>query len=101
MELKIDFTRDEKGGRWSAKDPENPEREAYMSFIQAGSQKIIIDHTIVPPDFSQKGTGKALLKAAIAYMRAEKITTMPTCPFALAQLKKYPEWHDVLDPSQR
>lgn len=100
MDLEINFSRDEKGGKWEAKDPQDQSLIAYMSFIQAGPNKIIIDHTIVPKEFSMKGTGKALLRQAIAYMRDNDLKTMPTCSFVLAQLKKYHEWHDVLDPSQ-
>lgn len=100
MELKIEFENDEKGGKWTAKDPQNPELIAYMSYVQAGPEKIIIDHTVVPEGFSQRGTGKALLRAGIEYMRANKLVTLPTCSFALSQLKKYPEFHDVLDSSQ-
>lgn len=101
MELKIKFERDDKGGKWTATDPNNSELVAYMSYVQADPEKIIIDHTVVPEGFSQKGTGKALLKAGIDYMRENNLTTMPTCAFALGQLKKYSEFHDVLDPSMR
>lgn len=60
------------------------EKTTYLGLIvsnlavQADPTKIIIEHTIVPSDFSQKGTGKALLKAAISYMRENQLTTMPT-----------------------
>lgn len=96
MEHKIQFNNDKKGGKWFELDPQNPELEAYMTYVQAGEKLIIIDHTVVPEGFSLKGTGKAFLGAAIEYMRKNNLKTMPTCPFALSQLKKNPDWHDVL-----
>ena len=87
MNLEINFASNANDRKWTAKDPNNAELEAYMSYVQAGEKTIIIDHKVVPDGFTQKGTGKALLKEAINYMREHTITTMPSCPFVLSQLK--------------
>lgn len=71
-------------------------REALMSFVFAGPDKIIIDHTEVNPGNEGKGLGKKMVTAAVAHARENGIKIIPLCPFAKKVFDKTPEFKDVL-----
>ena len=68
-----------------------------MTYSWAGTDKLIIDHTEVNPEFKGQNIGKQLVMAAVAFARANKIRIIPLCPFANAVFKRTPEIRDVLD----
>ncbi|EKF41982.1 GNAT family N-acetyltransferase [Nitratireductor indicus] len=70
--------------------------EAEMTFSRVGTSQIIIDHTGVPDAFRGQGVGVALVTRAVEDARASGIKIRPLCPFAAAQFRRHPEWHDVL-----
>ncbi|SLN34423.1 Acetyltransferase (GNAT) family protein [Roseivivax jejudonensis] len=69
---------------------------AEMTYSVAGERMIIIDHTEVPDAYRGQGVGKALVARAVEDMRHAGKTITPLCPFAAAQFRRHPEWHDVL-----
>lgn len=71
-------------------------REALMTFVFAGPDKIIIDHTEVHPGNEGKGLGKKMVAQAVEYARAQNIKIIPLCPFAKKVFDKTPEFKDVL-----
>lgn len=71
-------------------------RAGEMTYSQAGTDKIIIDHTEVNPEFKGKGVGKELVYAAVAYAREHQLKIMPLCPFAKATFDKNSDIQDVL-----
>ena len=70
--------------------------EAMMTFVFAGSDKIIIDHTEVKPGNEGKGFGKKMVVKAVEYARANNIKIIPLCPFAKSVFDKTHEFKDVL-----
>lgn len=70
--------------------------EAKMTFIFAGSDKIIIDHTEVNEGYNGKGFGKMMVEKAVAFAREKNIKIIPLCPFAKKVFDKNPEYSDVL-----
>lgn len=70
--------------------------EAKMTFVFAGNDKIIIDHTEVNPGNNGKGFGKKMVVKAIDFAREKNITIIPLCPFAKSVFDKNPEFRDVL-----
>jgi predicted GNAT family acetyltransferase len=62
-----------------------------MTYVWSGSDKFIIDHTEVYPEFEGKGVGKALLIEAIAFARNQKIKIIPLCPFAARMFSRMGE----------
>lgn len=74
----------------------NGNHEAMMTFVFAGSDKIIIDHTEVKPGNEGKGFGKKMVVKAVEYARANNIKIIPLCPFAKSVFDKTPEFKDVL-----
>ncbi len=70
--------------------------EAMMTFVFAGTDKIIIDHTEVKPGNEGKGFGKKMVVKAVEYARENNIKIIPLCPFAKSVFDKNPEFNDVL-----
>ncbi|EIA09519.1 GNAT family N-acetyltransferase [Flavobacterium frigoris] len=70
--------------------------EAKMTFVFAGEQQIIIDHTEVNPSNKGKGFGKKMVEKAVEFTRERGIKIIPLCPFAKNVFDKTPEFTDVL-----
>lgn len=70
--------------------------QAQMTFVFAGSERMIIDHTEVQPGNEGKGYGKQMVSAAVEYARANGIKIIPLCPFAKSVFDRVPEFRDVL-----
>jgi predicted GNAT family acetyltransferase len=68
---------------------------AEMTY-SVGGTIAIIDHTDIDAALRGTGTGARLVKAAVAWARAEKLQLMPLCPFAKSVFDKAPEYADVL-----
>ena len=71
-------------------------QEAKMTFVFAGEQQIIIDHTEVNPGNNGKGYGKMMITKAVEFARENNIKIIPLCPFAKSVFDKTPEFKDVL-----
>lgn len=71
-------------------------QEALMTFVFAGEDKIIIDHTEVNPGNEGKGFGKKMVTKAVEFAREKGIKILPLCPFAKSVFDKTPEFRDVL-----
>jgi uncharacterized protein len=75
----------------------NLETEAgNLAYSFSGSDKIIIEHTVVDPAFKGQHVGKQLVMAAVQFARDKNIRVMPLCPFANSVFEKSPEINDVL-----
>ena len=70
--------------------------EAEMTFSKAGESLLIIDHTEVPDAYRGQNVGLALVNKAVEDARAAAKKILPLCPFAAAQFRRHPEWHDIL-----
>lgn len=71
-------------------------QEALMTFVFAGDDKIIIDHTEVNSGNNGKGFGKKMVAKAVEFAREKGIKIIPLCPFAKSVFDKTPEFRDVL-----
>lgn len=74
----------------------NGKTEAKMTFVFAGPNKIIIDHTEVNEGYNGKGFGKKMVAKAVEFAREKNVKIMPLCPFAKKVFDKTPEFGDVL-----
>ena len=70
--------------------------EAKMTFVFAGADKIIIDHTEVNEGNNGKGFGKMMVAKAVDFAREKNIKIIPLCPFAKKVFDRTPEYSDVL-----
>jgi predicted GNAT family acetyltransferase len=69
---------------------------AEMTYVWAGTDQIIIDHTGVDASLSGKGVGKQLVAKAVEFAREKGIKIIPLCPFAKSVFQKITEFNDVL-----
>lgn len=94
MDNEVQLTIDDKKGFFYIEV--DGEQEAMMTFVFAGDDKIIIDHTEVNPGNEGKGFGKKMVAKAVEYARENKIKIIPLCPFAKSVFDKVAEFRDVL-----
>ena len=69
--------------------------EAVLAYGTAGEGVLDLQHTVVPPGARGEGVGDALVRAAVAHARAEKLQLIPTCPFVEAWMRRHPQERDV------
>ena len=92
--MEIIHERNEKKGAFTAQ--EGNVKAGEMTYSWAGTDKIIIDHTDVNPEFKGQGIGKVMGLAAVGFAREKGIKILPLCPFAKATFDKNPDIQDVL-----
>jgi predicted GNAT family acetyltransferase len=90
--MEIQHFDDGKKGHWKA--VEDGVQAGLMTYVWAGDDKFIIEHTIGNPEF--KGVGMKLLDKAVAYARENNKKIIPLCPFAKKMFDRKEEIHDVL-----
>jgi predicted GNAT family acetyltransferase len=73
----------------------NGETAAEMTYVWISTERIIIDHTAVSPDYQGQGLGKQLVAKAVEFAREKGITILPLCPFARAIFDRTPEYNDI------
>ncbi len=74
----------------------NEKKAGRMTYVWAGNEKFIIDHTEIDELFSGKGLGKELVKAAVEFARKNNFKIVPLCPFAKKVIDKTREFQDVM-----
>ncbi|WP_339837518.1 GNAT family N-acetyltransferase [uncultured Flavobacterium sp.] len=74
----------------------NGKTEAKMTFVFAGEDKIIIDHTEVNEGNNGKGFGKMMVAKAVEFAREKNLKIIPLCPFVKSLIEKTPEFQDIL-----
>lgn len=72
------------------------EELAKLTYVWAGKDRIIIEHTEVSEKLKGKSAGKLLLAKAVEYARSKAIKILPLCPFAKSVFDKTTEYKDVL-----
>lgn len=75
---------------------QNGRQLAEMTYVWAGKERIIIDHTEVSDELRGQGAGKQLVAAAVDFARERSIKILPLCPFAKSVIGRVPEFRDVL-----
>ncbi|MET3732414.1 GNAT family N-acetyltransferase [Moheibacter stercoris] len=92
--MKIERINDANKGFFRA--VEDDVQAGLMTYSWTGTDKFIIDHTEVNPDFSGQGVGKKMVMDAVDFARANHIKIIPLCPFAKSVFDKEAEIRDVL-----
>jgi predicted GNAT family acetyltransferase len=57
-----------------------------------------ITHTSVPQSIGGRGIAAELTRAALGHARAEGWKVIPACSYAIAFMKRYPEFDDLRAP---
>jgi predicted GNAT family acetyltransferase len=75
---------------------EDGKRVAEMTYVWAGSDLFIVEHTEVDESLEGRGVGKQLVQQAVAFAREKNVKLLPLCPFTKAMIDKTPAYQDVL-----
>jgi predicted GNAT family acetyltransferase len=70
----------ETDGRWSVVD------------YELADGRIILTHTFVPPELRGRGLAEKLVRAALRFAQAERLTVVPACSYVAAYLDRHPEF---------
>ncbi len=71
-------------------------RVGELTYVWAGKDMFIIDHTEVSETHEGQGLGKRLVDAAVGFARDKHVKILPLCPFAKKVFDRSPELRDVL-----
>ena len=63
---------------------------------QRSGPVVALVHTGVPPALEGKGIAAALVKAALAWARAEGLVVQPRCSYVATYMQRHPETQDLL-----
>jgi predicted GNAT family acetyltransferase len=92
--MKIKHFNETKNGHFKA--IANEIEAGRMTYTWAGTDKFIIDHTEVNPDFAGQSVGKKMVMEAVQYARENNLKILPLCPFAKSVFDKTKEIQDLL-----
>jgi hypothetical protein len=59
-------------------------------------QEITLIHTGVPEALEGQGVGGKLVQTALDQARQDNLLVIPRCPFAVAYIKRHPEYLDLV-----
>ncbi|MCW4468869.1 N-acetyltransferase [Flavobacterium sp. MFBS3-15] len=90
--MEIEHYDDGKKGHFKAIEGET--QAGLMTYVWAGEDKFIIEHTVGNPEF--RGVGMKLLEKAVAFAREKNVKIIPLCPFAKKMFDRNQDIHDVL-----
>lgn len=91
---------------------DNPEKKRFelnlggaMSFIEytikKSTNQIFLVHTEVDPSLRGQGVGGKLVKEALDIVRQRGLELVPLCPYVVSFLKRHPEYHDLMNETNR
>ena len=58
--------------------------------------RIVLQHTEVPPPYEGHGIAAKLTRAALDFARANHLQVVPLCPYVSSFLRQHREYHDLL-----
>ncbi|MFD1899297.1 GNAT family N-acetyltransferase [Enterococcus termitis] len=85
----------EETGRFVLFNDENQEI-GEMTWSDAGTEMMIIDHTFVDPAYRGQKLAEKLVYQGVEKARREGKKIIPLCPFAKKEFDTKPEYGDVL-----
>lgn len=68
--------------------------ENEMAFLEYRKKEnaYVLIHTEVPETLEGMGVAAALVEKVFMFMKENKFSIIPFCPYVIAYLKKHPEW---------
>lgn len=85
---------DERRGKFIILENDTPAGE--MTYVWAGENKFIIDHTETYEAFGGKGYGKQLVMKGIAYAKEKGVKIIPLCPYAKKVMEADESLHEMI-----
>jgi predicted GNAT family acetyltransferase len=68
----------------------SPEGTSVLTYT-LGEGVVSLDHTVVPPEVTTRGTGTALVRSALAWAAQEHLAVVPRCPFVQSFVARHPD----------
>lgn len=94
-ELEIRFEETGNRGKYSIGMPNG--QESKLTFVRVAADRIIADHTFVPPPYRGQGVAERLVERLVADARAAGTKITPTCWFVADEFARHgADWDDVL-----
>ncbi|MET4682410.1 GNAT family N-acetyltransferase [Brevundimonas faecalis] len=75
-------------------DETGVERPVWADYAVRGEARVIL-HVEAHPALRGSGAASRFMQALADHARAEKLTLIPHCSYAVAWLKRHPEYADV------
>ena len=75
-------------------DPEGEMRAVFADYAVQGEARVIL-HVEADPALRGSGAAGQFMQALAEHARAEKLKLVPRCSYAVAWLKRHPEFGDV------
>jgi predicted GNAT family acetyltransferase len=69
---------------------------AVLAYAPAGSGRVELYSTFVPPSDRGRGIAARLVQAAVEYARAEGLRIIPSCWYVAQWLRHHPEHADLV-----
>lgn len=85
---------DERRGKFIILENDIPAGE--MTYVWAGKNKFIIDHTETYEGYEGKGYGKQLVMKGIAYAKEKEVKIIPLCPYAKKVMEGDENLHEMI-----
>lgn len=86
--LRMEF---EKSGNRFYKNDEKGKMIAEVTYVPAGEEKVILDHTFVDPSLRGQGIAHQLVDRVVEEMQKEHKKIVPLCPYAKVLFEREPE----------
>lgn len=71
---------------------------ALIEYVRAGGRVTFI-HTYVPAALRGHGLAEQMVRAALAWARAEKLKVVPQCSYMARFIERHAEFADLLAPA--
>jgi len=71
---------------------------AFADYRRSGDQ-LILPHVEAPPALRGKGTAGRLMAGVLELARARGLKVVPVCPYAVAYIRRNPQYQDLLAES--
>lgn len=68
----------------------------WCAYRRQGDDVLLLTHTEVPVSLEGRGIAAALVRATLAWARAEGLRVRPLCGYIAAYMRRHPETHDLL-----
>lgn len=75
--------------------PDGAEHPVWAEYAVRGQARVIL-HVEAHPALRGTGAAGRFMQALAEYARAEMLTLIPHCSYAVAWLKRHPEYEDVV-----
>lgn len=70
--------------------------EAELTYSLAGKNRMIIDHTFVPPEARGGSVAQHLVERAVDDARARGLKIVPLCSYVATQFRRRKDWADLM-----